>query len=90
MAEPADVRRAFEALAPDADASTRQRLAERMRHHGPNWRTVRESWRGSGPRRDSGRIRTHLAAVVAELYNPAQRDVIDRAGAQSTELARAV
>lgn len=91
-AEVGDDGKELEALPPDADEPTRQRLAEQLAQ-GIARNLVDYPWLTdpSGHLATSGRIaqETFVAAVTA-LYNPAQRDVLTRAALLGHQLAQAV
>lgn len=81
---------AITALAPDADAETRQRLAERLAPALAR-KLIDYPWL-EDPDRHLSKSK-HLARetfleAVSELYNPAQRDVLSRAGALAQEALR--
>ncbi|GAA1185551.1 MerR family transcriptional regulator [Pseudonocardia alaniniphila] len=73
----------FDALPADADPAARQDLAARML---PYIRRIRAEHplvmtRATGARGEERRVVETAAAVMAEFYNPAQRDVIRRVSA---------
>jgi DNA-binding transcriptional MerR regulator len=71
---------AFDHLPPDTDQPARQDLAVRLL---PRSRTLLTAlppqWGGTGPAWSTTAVRA-TAQAVAELYNPAQRDVLRRIG----------
>ncbi len=71
---------AFDHLPPDTDHPTRHDLAVRLL---PRSRTLLTAlparWGGTGPGWNAAAVRA-TAQAVAELYNPAQRDVLHRIG----------
>ncbi|GAA1993918.1 MerR family transcriptional regulator [Isoptericola halotolerans] len=69
-AEPAEARRRFDDLLPDATEATRESLAALLASNGPHWRS---------PEAAPPRARAPLQTAVAELYRPVQRDVLRRA-----------
>jgi len=79
------------ALAADADETTRQHLAERLAptlaHNLIDYPWLRDP---AGRLSKSERITQQtFAAAIFELYDPAQRDVLDRAGILAHELLQA-
>ncbi|QCB94017.1 MerR family transcriptional regulator [Cellulomonas shaoxiangyii] len=91
-AQVGDVGKELDALPPDADEPTRQRLAEQLAQ-GIARNLVDYPWLSdpAGHLATSRRVaqETFLEAVM-ELYNPAQRDVLTRAGLLGHRLAQAV
>jgi DNA-binding transcriptional MerR regulator len=77
--EPESIRRHFAALGADAAEPVRQRLAERIAAHGANWRSADRVWSLDKPGRRRVNFRPAIDEVLRDLYNPAQRDVINRA-----------
>lgn len=78
---------AFDHLPADADETTRQALAERL---APNMEAVRAAHpalreAGTDAPRGARFAQRAIDAAVAELYNPAQLDVLRRAGNLSTK-----
>jgi DNA-binding transcriptional MerR regulator len=88
-AEPADLRRAFAQLAPDADDPARSCLAARLGAEGANWRTGR----AASPLHPIARSRSHdpaaLLAVQEAVYSVAQRDTLTRSLTPPVALERA-
>lgn len=71
-AEPPAVSAKFAALPPDASDTIRERLAGEVARSGANWRSTTWPWLHAAAKRT-------LTQALAELYNPAQRDVLRRA-----------
>ncbi|MDP9843499.1 MerR family transcriptional regulator [Streptosporangium lutulentum] len=91
-AEPGAVSEEFNALAPDADDATRQRIAEQIASEQVNWRSADRPWLSDPARHlcNSEHVtRQTLTEALIELYNPAQREVLHRAGVAADEPLRA-
>ncbi|RPF21332.1 MerR family transcriptional regulator [Myceligenerans xiligouense] len=71
-AEPPGVSEELAALPPDASDTTRERLAARIARSGAHWRSATWPWLHAAAERT-------LVQALAELYTPAQRDVLRRA-----------
>lgn len=76
VTEPAGTRRAFDDLGPDASEATRDRVAALLTDGGPHWRS---------PETAAPALRATVAAAVAELYSPVQRDVLRRSSSVPAE-----
>ncbi|MCS5721479.1 MerR family transcriptional regulator [Herbiconiux sp. CPCC 203407] len=80
-AEPRDLREQFDALEADSAERSRERLARSLAASGANWRSADRPWSARPAaralRRDHAAQRA-VRVVLAELYNPAQLDVLGR------------
>lgn len=80
----------FAALRPDAGETTRERVAERLATESDGWRSIdmlASLAAGRRPLRHPSETRRIIADTFLAVYNPAQRDVLERAAALSDELA---
>jgi DNA-binding transcriptional MerR regulator len=73
-AEPPAISAQLAALPPDASDTIRERLAVEVARSGANWRSATWPWLHAAAKQA-------LVQALAELYNPAQRDVLRRAAA---------
>ncbi|PRZ03403.1 DNA-binding transcriptional MerR regulator [Isoptericola sp. CG 20/1183] len=78
VAEPPAVSAKFAALPTDASDATRERLAGEVARVGANWRSTTWPWLHAAAKQT-------LVQALAELYNPAQHDVLRRAAAAGHE-----
>lgn len=77
-AEPPAVSAQLAALPPDASETVREHLAREVARSGANWRSATWPWLQPAAEQT-------LAEALAELYNPAQRDVLRRAASAMHE-----
>ncbi|RUQ98142.1 MerR family transcriptional regulator [Labedella endophytica] len=79
----------FAALRADASERSRERVAERFAAESSRWRSIDDLASlasGRRPRRSPTETRRIIADTFLEVYNPAQRDVVERVTARSDEL----
>ncbi|WP_166793251.1 MerR family transcriptional regulator [Cryobacterium lactosi] len=86
-AESEDLRRDFDNLPVDSDGVTRQRVVHRISAEDANWRSPDPPWSIESVvgLRGAADIYETLSAVLQELYNSAQHDVVRRADVYASE-----
>jgi DNA-binding transcriptional MerR regulator len=80
----------FAALRPEASEGTRERVAERLATEADSWRSIEvltSVAAGRRPHRSPSETRRTIADTFLAVYNPAQRDVLERSAALRDELA---